>query len=142
MHHDCKIGNILFDRTTHEVICPIDLDTIMPGKYFSDLGDMIRTMACTEGEESRKWETIDIRKDFYESIVNGYLSAMGNVFTAEEKEHIHKSGLMMIFMQALRFITDFLEGDKYYKTSYPEQNLNRALNQLILLEKLEEFLIV
>jgi hypothetical protein len=141
MHHDCKIGNILFDRTTHEVICPIDLDTIMPGKYFSDLGDMIRTMACTEGEESRKWETIDIRKDFYESIVNGYLSAMGNVFTAEEKEHIHKSGLMMIYMQALRFITDFLEGDKYYKTSYPEQNLNRALNQLILLEKLEEFLV-
>ena len=142
MHHDCKIGNILFDRTTHEVICPIDLDTIMPGKYFSDLGDMIRTMACTEGEESRKWEAIDIRKDFYESIVNGYLSAMGNVFTAEEKEHIHKSGSMMIYMQALRFITDFLEGDKYYKTSYPEQNLNRALNQLILLEKLEEFLIV
>ncbi len=140
MHHDCKIGNILFDRTTHEVICPIDLDTIMPGKYFSDLGDMIRTMACTESEESRKWELIDIRKEYYESIVNGYLNGIGEVFTAEEKENVHMSGLIMIYMQALRFITDFLQGDTYYKTTYPEQNLNRALNQLILLEKLEEFL--
>jgi Phosphotransferase enzyme family len=140
MHHDCKIGNILFDRTTHEVICPIDLDTIMPGKYFSDLGDMVRTMACTENEESRKWELIDIRKEFYNAIINGYLNGIGDVFTPEEKEQIHKSGLMMIYMQAIRFITDFLEGDRYYKTTYPEQNLNRALNQLILLEKLEEFL--
>ena len=140
MHHDCKIGNILFDRTTHEVICPIDLDTIMPGKFFSDLGDMIRTMSCTEPEESRNWELIDIRKDFYQAIVSGYLSAMGDVFTSEEKDNIHKSGLMLIYMQALRFITDFLDNDRYYKTTYPEQNLNRALNQLILLEKLEEFL--
>jgi len=140
MHHDCKIGNILFDRSTHEVICPIDLDTIMPGKYFSDLGDMIRTMACTENEESRKWESIDVRKEFYEAIINGYLNGIGDVFTPEEKKHIHKSGLIMTYMQAIRFITDFLEGDTYYKTTYPEQNLNRALNQLILLEKLEEFL--
>jgi len=140
MHHDCKIGNILFDRSTHEVICPIDLDTIMPGKYFSDLGDMIRTMACTEGEESRNWEKIDIRKEFYEAIISGYLQGIGEVFTPDEKKHVHYSGLIMIFMQALRFITDFLENDKYYKTTYPEQNLNRALNQLILLEKLEEFL--
>jgi hypothetical protein len=140
MHHDCKIGNVLFDRNTHEVICPIDLDTIMPGKYFSDLGDMIRTMACTDGEESRNWEYIDIKKDFYHAIIEGYLQGVGDIFTAEEKKHIHFSGLMMIYMQALRFITDFLNGDTYYKTNYPEQNLNRALNQLILLEKLEEFL--
>jgi len=140
MHHDCKIGNILFDRQTHEVICPIDLDTIMPGKYFSDLGDMIRTMACTEGEESRNWENIDIKKEFYNSIIEGYLQGVGDIFTIEEKKHIHFSGLIMIYMQALRFITDFLNGDTYYKTTYPEQNLNRALNQLILLEKLEEYL--
>ena len=140
MHHDCKIGNILFDRTTNEAICPIDLDTIMPGKYFSDLGDMVRTMACTEGEESRNWEQIDVRKDFYDAIINGYLQEIGEIFSLEEKKHIHFSGLMMIYMQALRFITDFLNGDKYYKTTYHEQNLNRALNQLILLEKLEEYL--
>ncbi|HYE53219.1 MAG TPA: aminoglycoside phosphotransferase family protein [Chitinophagaceae bacterium] len=140
MHHDCKIGNILFDANTGEVICPIDLDTIMPGKYFSDLGDMIRTMACTVDENSREWEIIDIRSDFYDAIVQGYLDGIGNELTPEEKINLHQSGLLMIFMQTLRFVTDFLQGDVYYRTSYPEQNLNRALNQLILLEKLEFFL--
>lgn len=140
MHHDCKIGNILFDVNTREVICPIDLDTIMPGKYFSDLGDMIRTMACTVDEDSREWEQIDIRPEFYNAIVDGYLQGIGNELTPAEQENIHKSGLLMTFMQTLRFLTDFLQGDTYYKTTYPEQNLNRALNQLILLEKLEAFL--
>ena len=140
MHHDCKIGNILFDADTREVICPIDLDTIMPGKYFSDLGDMIRTMACTVDENSREWEKIDVRPEFYNAIVDGYLQGIDNELTDAERENIHKSGLLLTFMQTLRFLTDFLQGDTYYRTTYPEQNLNRALNQLILLEKLEEFL--
>jgi hypothetical protein len=140
MHHDCKIGNILFDISTREVICPIDLDTIMPGKYFSDLGDMIRTMACTVDENSRDWEHIDVRPEFYEAIVDGYLHGIGNELMEAERENIHKSGLLMTYMQTLRFVTDFLQGDTYYKTTYPEQNLNRALNQLVLLEKLEDFL--
>ncbi|HEY0680287.1 MAG TPA: aminoglycoside phosphotransferase family protein [Chitinophagaceae bacterium] len=140
MHHDCKINNILFDMDTNEVICPIDLDTIMPGKYFSDLGDMIRTMACTVDENSREWEKIDIKPEFYEAIVNGYLDGIGKELTTEETANIHKSGLLMVYMQTIRFVTDFLNGDIYYQTTYPEQNLNRALNQLILLEKLEEFL--
>ena len=140
MHHDCKIGNILFDIDTREVICPIDLDTIMPGKYFSDLGDMIRTMACTVDENSREWEIIDVRPEFYDAIVSGYLQGIDTELTEAEKADIHKSGLLMTYMQTLRFLTDFLQGDVYYRTTYPEQNLNRALNQLILLEKLEEFL--
>lgn len=140
MHHDCKINNILFDANTKEVICPIDLDTIMPGKYFSDLGDMIRTMACTVDENSREWEQIDIRPDFYDAIVHGYLDGIGNELTDEEQNNIHKSGLIMTYMQTLRFVTDFLMNDSYYRTTYPEQNLNRALNQLVLLEKLEDFL--
>ena len=140
MHHDCKINNILFDAHTNEVICPIDLDTIMPGKYFSDIGDMIRTMACTVDENSRDWEYIDIRPEFYDAIVQGYLDGIGNELTNEEREQVHKSGLIMTYMQTLRFVTDFLQDDVYYRTGYPEQNLNRALNQLILLEKLEDFL--
>jgi Ser/Thr protein kinase RdoA (MazF antagonist) len=140
MHHDCKIGNILFDVDTREVICPIDLDTIMPGKYFSDLGDMIRTMACTVDENSREWENIDVKPEFYNAIVEGYLQGIGTELTAAEKENIHKSGLLMTYMQTLRFVTDFLQGDVYYRTTYPEQNLNRALNQLVLLEKLEDYL--
>lgn len=140
MHHDCKISNILFEKTTHQVICPVDLDTTMPGYYFSDLGDMVRTMACTVDENSTRWEDIDIRADYYKAILNGYLHIMSDLFSTEEKKHVHHSGMLLTYMQALRFVTDFLNNDIYYKTNYPEQNLNRALNQLILLEKLEVFL--
>ncbi len=139
MHHDCKISNILFDTTTHKVICPVDLDTVMPGKYFSDIGDMVRTMACTEEENSTAWELIDVKPDYYNAIINGYTEGMGADFTAAEKQHIHQPGLLLTYMQCIRFVTDFLKNDIYYKTTYPEQNLNRALNQLILLEKLEAF---
>ena len=139
MHHDCKISNILFDKTTKEIICPVDLDTTMPGYYFSDVGDMIRSMACTEDENSTKWEDINVEKKYYNSIVNGYIETIAKAFSDEEQNHIHHSGVLLAFMQSMRFVTDFLNNDTYYKTNYPEQNLNRALNQLILLEKLEEF---
>jgi hypothetical protein len=112
----------------------------MPGKFFSDLGDMIRSMACTVDENSTNWEEIDIRPSFYKAILNGYLEGIGNIFAAEEKRNIHYSGLILIYMQSLRFITDYLNNDIYYKINYTEQNLSRAMNQLILLEKLEIFL--
>ncbi len=140
MHHDCKISNILFDSTTHTVICPVDLDTVMPGKYFSDIGDMIRTMACTEEENSTAWELIDVKPDYYHAIIDGYTEGMENSLTEQEKKNIHQPGLLLTYMQCIRFVTDFLNNDTYYKTTYPEQNLNRALNQLILLEKLEAFI--
>jgi hypothetical protein len=140
MHHDCKISNILFNKDTKEVLCPVDLDTVMPGKYFSDIGDMIRSMTCTVDENSTEWEKISIRSDYYQAIISGYMDGIGNNFTEKEKEDIHYAGLMMIYMQSLRFVTDFLNNDIYYKTNFPEQNLNRALNQLILLEHLEDFL--
>jgi len=141
MHHDCKISNILFDKSTNAAICPVDLDTVMPGKYFSDIGDMIRTMACTEEEDSNAWELIDVKADYYNAIIKGYAEGMGDNLTNEEKMNIHKSGLLLTYMQCIRFVTDFLNNDIYYKTTYPEQNLNRALNQLILLEKLEVFVL-
>jgi hypothetical protein len=140
MHHDCKISNVLFEKSSGKAICAVDLDTVMPGKYFSDLGDMIRTMACTVSEDSTAWEVIDINKKFYDAILEGYTEGIGDEFTAEEKRNIHKSGLMMAYMQCMRFVTDFINNDVYYKTTYDEQNLNRALNQLILVEKIEDFL--
>jgi thiamine kinase-like enzyme len=139
MHHDAKISNILFSKTTNRVICPVDLDTVMPGRFFSDLGDMIRSMSCSLDENSLLWEEIQINPDFYQSIIRGYLEGVGDIFTTEEKRNIHWAGLIMIYMQGIRFLADFLNGDIYYKTAYQEQNLNRALNQLILLEKLEAF---
>lgn len=140
MHHDCKVNNILFHETNGSAICPIDLDTVMPGKFFSDIGDMIRTMATTEDEESRNWEHIEVDPIAYHALMNGYLEAMENEFTQNELKYMHYSGLLLIFMQSIRFVTDFLQGDIYYKINYPEQNLNRSLNQLILLEKLETFI--
>jgi len=140
MHHDAKISNILFDEETGQVICPVDFDTCMPGYFFSDLGDMIRSMTGSESESSIHFDKLNIRKDFYEAIVDGYLEVMHELLTTTEKKYIHYSGLLIIYMQALRFLSDYLHGDVYYKTSYPEQNFDRAKNQLILLQKLEEFL--
>lgn len=140
MHHDAKIANILFSKTTGKVICPVDFDTSMPGYFFSDLGDMIRSMACSLDETSIDFDKITIRKEFYNAIVEGYLSVMEKQLTASEKRYIHYAGLLMIYMQALRYMADYLNGDLYYKINYPEQNFDRAKNQLILLKKLEEFL--
>jgi thiamine kinase-like enzyme len=140
MHHDAKIANILFSKTTGKVICPVDFDTVMPGYFFSDLGDMIRSMACSADENSTDFENISIRKSFYEAILEGYLSVMQKQFTASEIKYIHYAGLLMIYMQALRYMADYLNGDIYYRITYPEQNFDRAKNQLTLLKRLEEFL--
>lgn len=141
MHHDCKLSNILFHQQTGEAICPIDLDTLMPGYYFSDLGDMVRSMTTSADEAEKNVEKIFIRSDVYEALVEGYRAGMGDVLSAAERRYIHHSGLLMIYMQALRFLTDYLKGDVYYKTTYANQNYDRALNQLTLLIKLEEFLL-
>lgn len=140
MHHDAKLSNILFDQKTNKVICPVDFDTIQPGYFFSDLGDMIRSMACTQSESSVDFSSIDIHPDFYKALMNGYKEAIKDEFTVAEKKNIHYSGLIMIYMQALRYMTDYLNNDIYYRIEYKEQNFDRAKNQLVLLKKLEGFL--
>jgi len=140
MHHDAKIANILFSKTTGKVICPVDLDTTMPGYFFSDLGDMIRSMSCSADENNTDFDNLGIRKKYYEAIIEGYMSIMEKQLTLPEKKYIHYSGLLIIYMQSLRFLSDYLNGDVYYKTIYPEQNFDRAKNQLTLLQRLEEFL--
>lgn len=141
MHHDAKISNVLFDEESNEVICPIDFDTVMPGYFFSDIGDMIRSMACSHNETSTDFDSIHIRPDFYKAILEGYLGIMDKDLTASENKYIHYAGIVMIYMQSLRFLTDHLNGDTYYRTAYEEQNFDRAMNQLALLKRLEEFLL-
>jgi serine/threonine protein kinase len=141
MHHDAKISNILFDdEDADKIVCMVDFDTCMPGYFYSDLGDMIRSMAFSEDENSINANNIFIRKEYYEAVVEGYLEVMNKLLTDAEKKYIHSSGLIIIYMQALRFLTDYLNGDVYYKTNYKEQNFDRAFNQLTLLQRLEEFL--
>jgi Ser/Thr protein kinase RdoA (MazF antagonist) len=139
MHHDCKLSNILFDRSSGKAVCPIDLDTVMPGYFFSDVGDMIRSM-ISDQDENAPAESVSVNKSVYQAIISGYQSGIGNSFTNTENKFIHHSGMLMLYMQAIRFLADYLSNDTYYKIDYPEQNFNRALNQITLLEKLEDFL--
>jgi Ser/Thr protein kinase RdoA (MazF antagonist) len=137
-HHDTKISNVLFDNN-EKGLCVIDLDTVMPGYFISDLGDMMRTYLSPVSEEEKDFSKIEIRENIYEAIINGYLSKMGNELTQTEKEYIPYAGKFMIYMQALRFIADYLNNDSYYGAAYTGHNFVRGKNQLILLQKLCEF---
>jgi len=135
IHHDAKINNILFDSDWNG-ICLIDLDTVMPGYFISDVGDMLRTYLSPASEDETDLSKIVIDKHCFDAIYSGYLSEMGTELTAFEKEHFVYAGKFMIYMQAIRFLADYLSGDVYYYTSYAGQNLNRANNQLTLLNQL------
>jgi Ser/Thr protein kinase RdoA (MazF antagonist) len=135
-HHDTKISNVLFNEQG-KAVCVIDLDTVMPGYFLSDLGDMIRTYVCPVSEEEQDYTKIEIRIEILQAIQNGYLHYMHNELTSFEKKHFFFAGEMMIYMQALRFITDYFNNDSYYSIQYAEQNLARANNQMHLLNALQ-----
>ncbi|PST85273.1 aminoglycoside phosphotransferase family protein [Pedobacter yulinensis] len=134
IHHDTKISNVLFDPH-QKGLCVIDLDTVMPGYFISDVGDMMRTYLSPANEEEKDFSRISVRGDYFRAIVSGYLSEMGEVLTLAEKERFVYGGKFMIYMQAIRFLTDYLNGDSYYGAAYPDHNLVRAGNQFTLLER-------
>lgn len=134
-HHDTKISNVLFNDN-NKGLCVIDLDTVMPGYFFSDVGDMMRTYLSPVSEEEQDLSKIEVRETFYDAIRDGYLSEMGKILSEKEKKYFDFSGIFLVYMQALRFITDYLNNDIYYSTSYPDHNLMRAKNQVCLLEKM------
>lgn len=137
-HHDTKISNVLFDKDD-KGICVIDLDTVMPGYFISDVGDMMRTYLCEATEEEQDNSRIKIREEIYDAIVNGYLQEMGDELSEKEKQHFFYAGSFMIYMQALRFLTDHLNNDRYYGAGYEGHNYNRAANQLTLLQQFMTF---
>lgn len=136
-HHDTKISNVLFNDED-KGFCVIDLDTVMPGYFFSDLGDMIRTYVSPANEEEQDLEKISIRTDYLEAIFQGYNDEMGELLSAKERASFIYAGRFMIYMQALRFYTDHLNKDVYYGARYEDHNLFRARNQARLLELLED----
>jgi Ser/Thr protein kinase RdoA (MazF antagonist) len=136
-HHDTKISNVLFNDM-NEGICVIDLDTLMPGYFISDVGDMIRTYLSPVSEEEKDFSKIELREDYFKAIADGYLSEMNNELSDTEKKHFVYAGKFMIYMQALRFLTDYLNDDIYYGSKYEGQNFIRANNQIELLKKLIE----
>lgn len=136
-HHDTKISNVLFNKE-NKGLCVIDLDTVMPGYFISDVGDMIRTYVSPVNEEEKDFSKISIRNEYFKSIWDGYMGQMKNELNEEEKSHFIYAGKFMIYMQAIRFLTDHLNNDIYYGARYEGQNFVRAGNQITLLQRLME----
>lgn len=139
MHNDTKINNILFNKNTNKAVCVIDLDTLMPGYFIYDVGDMIRTFVSPVSEEESDLSKITIREPILDALTKGYLSQMGDVLKEKEKTLIPFGGMMMTYIMGLRFLADFLNGDVYYHTTYPGQNLVRASNQFHFLNLLAKY---
>jgi len=130
-HCDTKVNNMMFDAQGN-VLCVIDLDTVMPSFVFSDFGDFLRTAANAVAEDDPAIEKVAFRKDIFEAFAAGYVSSASAFLTPLEKEMLPYGTLLFPFMQAVRFFADYLNGDTYYKIKYPEHNLVRTRNQMAL----------
>lgn len=145
-HCDTKVNNMLFDKDG-KVLCVIDLDTVMPSFVFSDFGDFLRTAGNTVAEDDPHSEKVSFRMDIFEAFARGYLESAEDFLTDVEKECLPYAAMLFPYMQAVRFFTDYINGDTYYKISYPEHNLVRTRNQMALfrsvrshLQEMEEFI--
>lgn len=136
-HNDTKISNVLFD-TNKKGLCVIDTDTVMPGIVHYDFGDAIRTICNTAAEDEKNLELVNFNLAYYKAYVKGFLKEMGSSLSPIELKYLPLGAKTMIFIMALRFLTDFLNGDIYYKIAYPEHNLDRAKNQFKLIESFME----
>jgi Ser/Thr protein kinase RdoA (MazF antagonist) len=136
-HHDTKISNVLFDDNDKGV-CVIDLDTVMPGYFISDVGDMMRTCLSPVSEEEKDFSKIHIREPYYKAIVEGYTEGMEGKLSDAEKHSFFDAGCYLIYMQALRFLADHINNDVYYGAKYEGHNFVRACNQITLLERMLE----
>lgn len=135
-HCDTKVNNILFDESGHP-ICIVDLDTVMPGFVLSDFGDFMRTAANTGLEDDPNLDNIHVNLEIFEAYTRGYMQ-QATFLTEQEKQLLPYGCRLLSYMQAVRFFTDYLNGDTYYKISYPEHNLVRTRAQLRLLEEQEK----
>lgn len=137
-HNDTKLNNILFDAKTHKGICVIDLDTIMPGLSLYDFGDAIRFGAKTAEEDEADLSKVSISLPLYEAYTRGYLSSCAAALTRAEVDSLAFSAFLMTYECGVRFLTDYLDGDVYFRTAYPEHNLVRARNQFKMVEEIEK----
>ena len=137
-HNDPKINNVLFDKDTNKIRAVIDLDTVMPGSFLYDYGDALRSLMTGEYEDSKNLNKIQVDFDIFENYTRGYLSEMNNYLTSKEKELLPFSVFLLTAELAIRFLTDYLQGDTYFHTAYPEHNLVRARTQVKLMNDLYE----
>jgi Ser/Thr protein kinase RdoA (MazF antagonist) len=136
-HCDTKVNNVLFDANGH-ILCVVDLDTVMPGYVLSDFGDFIRTGANTGAEDDDNLDNVSVDLDIFAAYARGYLETAGNFLLPIEIENLPFGARLLTYMQTVRFFTDYLNGDTYYKIHFPEHNLQRTKAQLKLLQELEK----
>lgn len=137
-HNDTKLNNVMFDQYTGDCVCVIDLDTVMPGLALYDFGDSIRFGANTAGEDETDLSKVSISLDYFRAYTEGFLSACGTSLTDKEIENLAFSAKLMTLECGMRFLTDYLDGDTYFGTAYPEHNLVRARDQFKLVEDMEK----
>ena len=135
-HCDTKVNNMLFDKDGN-VMCIIDLDTVMPSFVFSDYGDFLRTAANTSAEDDPNLDNIDFNMDIFKAFTKGYLEGTKDFLLPIEKENLPYAALLFPYMQTVRFLADYINGDTYYKIKYPEHNLVRTKAQWRLFERAE-----
>ncbi|KAL3809551.1 hypothetical protein ACHAXA_001825 [Cyclostephanos tholiformis] len=138
VHNDAKIGNVLLDDETNDGVCVVDLDTVMMGTVLYDFGDLVRTSTSSAPEDEVDLSRVTMRFDMFEALVGGYIDSTRDFLTSEERSFLPFSGKLITFEIGLRFLTDYLEGDGYFKVDRPGHNLDRARVQFRLVESIEE----
>lgn len=135
-HCDTKVNNMMFDDNG-DILCVIDLDTVMPSFIFSDYGDFLRTGANKLAEDDPDIDRVEFDMDIFRAFTEGYLSSAKSFLTPLEIENLPYAAALFPYMQAVRFLTDYINGDTYYKIKYPDHNLVRTRNQFKLLQSVE-----
>jgi hypothetical protein len=136
-HNDTKINNVLLDDATGEGTCVIDLDTVMPGLAAYDFGDMVRTATSPAAEDERDLSRVSMQFPLFEALARGYLSTAGGFLTPAEKEQLAVAGKIITFEIGIRFLTDYLSGDTYFKVHREGHNLDRCRTQFKLVQSIE-----
>jgi len=137
-HNDTKLNNVLFDKDTDEAICVVDLDTIMPGLSVNDFGDLVRSSVSTAAEDEPDLSRVDFQMELYELCVKGFVEGADGTLTECEMEYLPHGAIMMTLECGIRFLTDYLSGDVYFKTHRPKQNLDRARTHFKLVWQMEQ----
>ena len=138
VHNDAKLANVLLDRRTNEALCVIDLDTVMPGLLLHDFGDLVRSVTSPTAEDEADLARVGVQEPLFKALAGGFLKAVGVVLTRAERDNLVFGGQVITLEQAVRFLTDHLEGDRYYRTSRPDHNLIRCRTQLKLFTTITE----
>lgn len=137
-HNDTKFNNVMLDTETGEAMCVVDLDTVMPGLVLYDFGDMVRTTTSRTSEDETHLDRVELEMPLFEELTRGYLQSAGSFLTPKERGYLVISGALITFTIGIRFLTDYLEGDHYFKVHRPDHNLDRCRKQFKLVRSIHE----